>query len=91
MRVQLFLKHVLEPKFGIVDVWLRYEWQGRDSVHAHVILWLANASGPNALATPALWDGFATVWGAHITVVKPCFDLRPPIPGERPPMQANDD
>ena len=32
-RFNLFIKYVLIPKFGVIDYWNRYEWQGRGSPH----------------------------------------------------------
>lgn len=90
-RFQLFLKHVLTPLFGATDHWARYEWQGRGSMHTHMMLWLANAPDPENLLNEELREYFATVWGFHIVARKPCPDMPPPMDGEMPPMQAADD
>jgi len=42
-RWELFLHHVLKPKFNIVDFWYRYEWQHRGSSHVHAFFWLKDA------------------------------------------------
>jgi len=37
-RFNLFIRHVLMPKFGVIDYWNRYEWQGRGSPHSHRVV-----------------------------------------------------
>jgi hypothetical protein len=37
-RVEALLKHVLVPVFGIKEKIVRYEWQHRGCIHAHILL-----------------------------------------------------
>jgi hypothetical protein len=38
-RFQLFKRHVLKPKFNVVDSWDRFEYQARGSAHSHGLYW----------------------------------------------------
>ncbi|CAG8825288.1 24026_t:CDS:2, partial [Cetraspora pellucida] len=42
-RFELFLEHVLIPKWNLSDYWYRYEWQHRGSTHVHGIGKVSNA------------------------------------------------
>ena len=37
-RFNLFIRHILMPKFGVIDYWNRYKWQGRRSLHSHRVV-----------------------------------------------------
>ena len=39
-RCEVFINTVLKPIFGVVDHWLRFEWQWHGSPHLHGLLWL---------------------------------------------------
>jgi ATP-dependent DNA helicase PIF1 len=38
-RFQLFKRHILKPKFNVVDSWDRFEYQARGSAHNHGLYW----------------------------------------------------
>ena len=40
---KLYIEEILMKEYGVVDYWLRYEWQARGSVHAHYVLWFRDA------------------------------------------------
>jgi ATP-dependent DNA helicase PIF1 len=42
-RYELLFKHVIKPKFNVIEWWNRYEWQGRGSTHNHGVIWAAGA------------------------------------------------
>jgi ATP-dependent DNA helicase PIF1 len=45
-RFQTYKKTVLSKKFRIRDMWDRYEWQGRGSMHNHGVFWLDGVPSP---------------------------------------------
>ena len=74
-RFELFKKHVVRPKFNVVDWWDRYEWQGRGSTHSHGLYYCAQAPHPDEelgyCATPFSIARLASYWGCHISAVHP--------------------
>jgi hypothetical protein len=42
-RFQLFKRHILTPKFNVVDSWDRFEYQARGSAHSHGLYWCDGA------------------------------------------------
>ncbi len=42
-RMKLFFEHIVEPLFGVVDSWRRFEWQKRGSGHVHGVIWCGSA------------------------------------------------
>jgi len=67
-RFALFKKHVLIPKFNVVDSWDRFEWQARGSAHSHGLYWCKGTPNNEMLTiTPQEREQFAKYWGVHIT------------------------
>ncbi|KAJ9297950.1 hypothetical protein DTO271G3_4171 [Paecilomyces variotii] len=79
-RYNTFRKEVLNKKFGIVNYWCRYEWQGCESTHNHGLYWLSTAPSPESANYPLGQDEFARWWGKHVSAVNP-----PRGPGDRGP------
>ena len=69
-RLNLFFSHVLKPKLRYDDYWIRYEFQGRGSVHAHWFLWIQDAP-PIDLKSIESREHYAQFWGLHITAMNP--------------------
>ena len=72
-RWELYLKHVLKPKFKITDYWYRYEWQHRGSSHIHAFFWLRDA--PNVedldLEDPESVQAFIQFWDPLVSTLNP--------------------
>ena len=69
-RFELFKRLILKPKFNIVDMWDRFEWQARGSAHSHGLYWGAGTpDGEIEKLTPAQRDHFAQFWGIHIKAI----------------------
>lgn len=61
LRVQLFLKEVMAPLFGVKHFWYRYEWQDRGSGHVHGFFWLNNAPDMDKIDWDLLKDPNAII------------------------------
>ena len=71
-RFQLFKKHVLFPKFNIVDEWDRYEWQARGSAHNHGVYWCEGVDLSNEVEKKIIQqeqDDWAKYWGIHVRAI----------------------
>lgn len=85
IRVQLFMKHVVQKIFDVDDFWYRYEWQKRGSGHVHGFLWIKNAPDPDSIDWSTLrnedarlpdeehrkMDAFVAYWDQHISAASP--------------------
>jgi ATP-dependent DNA helicase PIF1 len=74
-RFELFKKHVIIPKFNVIDSWDRYEWQGRGSTHNHGLYYCSGAPDPDveliANRTDITVNRLAQYWGHYITADHP--------------------
>ena len=43
MKTELYVEYICKGIMGADAYWVRYEWQGRGSTHAHYFLWLKDA------------------------------------------------
>ena len=50
-RRELFFKHVVNPKFDVVDSWGRFEFQKDGGIHWHGVLWCRNAPDPRSVSS----------------------------------------
>jgi ATP-dependent DNA helicase PIF1 len=77
-RMELFKKHVLFPKYNVVDWWDRYEWQARGSTHSHRLYYCKDTPNPDVeLASGSsvfTIQRFADYWGRHISAMHPRSD-----------------
>jgi Helitron helicase-like domain at N-terminus len=75
-RWELFLKHVLTPKFGIRDFWYRYEWQHCGSSHVHCFFWLDKAPKVEDLdiSNEESVNEFIRFWDPLVSTTNPSKD-----------------
>jgi ATP-dependent DNA helicase PIF1 len=75
-RWELYLKHVLKPKFKITDYWYRYEWQHRGSSHVHAFFWLRDAPNVEDLdpEDPESAQAFVTFWDPLVSTINPSIN-----------------
>jgi ATP-dependent DNA helicase PIF1 len=77
-RIELFKKHVLFPKYNIVDHWDRFEWQARGSTHSHGLYYCAETPNPDVELAPNssvfTVKRFAKYWDRHISAIHPQSD-----------------
>jgi ATP-dependent DNA helicase PIF1 len=77
-RIELFKKHVLFPKYKIINSWDRFEWQARGSTHSHGLYYCADTPNPdielasNSSTFTVAW--FAQYWDCYISAVHPQSD-----------------
>ncbi|PGH14938.1 hypothetical protein GX50_09011, partial [[Emmonsia] crescens] len=69
-RYRLFFKHVIQPKFNVIDYWFRYEWQSRGSGHIHGFFYSSDAPVAD-MRTETSRRGLAMYWGNAISAVNP--------------------
>lgn len=65
---------VLKPKFGIVDFWFRYEFQGRGSTHVHGFAWIDMTAAPELdvnTGDMASRQAYTSFWAHHVYAVNP--------------------
>jgi ATP-dependent DNA helicase PIF1 len=78
-RIELFKKHVLFPKYKVVDFWDRFEWQARGSTHSHGLYYCADTPSPDVELSSDSSEltvaRFAQYWDRHISAIHPRPDL----------------
>ena len=68
-RFNQFMTHVLIPKFGVVDYWNRYEWQGRGSLHSHGVVWFKTEGRDIPICNMTFAENkeyFVRFWGIQV-------------------------
>ena len=74
-RFDLFKKHVITPKFNVIDSWDRYEWQARGSTHSHGLYYCRGVPDPDRELghdrTAFSIARAAQYWGYHISAMHP--------------------
>ncbi|KAK3922574.1 ATP-dependent DNA helicase, partial [Frankliniella fusca] len=53
LRSKFFINHCFKPHFGVKDVWFRYEFQHRGSVHLHGLACIVSCENPNVSLLPS--------------------------------------
>ncbi|KAG6020648.1 hypothetical protein E4U19_006229 [Claviceps sp. Clav32 group G5] len=69
-RLDSFFRVVLKEKFGYTDYWIRYELQGRGSVHAHWFIWTPETHTLDLNSEQSRND-YARFSGPHLTAINP--------------------
>lgn len=69
-RLQVLFKTIFGEKFRITDSWIRYEFQGRGSVHAHFFVWIDGLPPQNTTTDEGRRE-LARQWGLHIVALNP--------------------
>lgn len=80
-RFRSFFDKVFKPKFGVIDSWFRYEFQGRGSTHVHGFAWTDPAVAPEIIANikeEAGREQFTQFWSKHVFAVNPDLHRQPP-------------
>ncbi|KAG9682167.1 hypothetical protein KCU95_g14478, partial [Aureobasidium melanogenum] len=79
-RRELFFKHVVNPKFDVVDSWGRFEFQKDGGIHWHGVLWCRIAPDPRSVSSGIGRVRLAGFWNTHIVANLPVSDSAQPHP-----------
>ncbi|KAH0385989.1 hypothetical protein KCU92_g2920, partial [Aureobasidium melanogenum] len=79
-RRELFFKHVVNPKFDVVDSWGRFEFQKDGGIHWHGVLWCRNAPDPRSVSSDVGRVRIAGFWNTHIVANLPVSNSAEPHP-----------
>lgn len=83
MRSKYFLQNCFTRKFNVKDMWFRYEYQHRGSIHLHGVAWFYDAPSIDNISNPSVQQNILDYFDqiiscnnpdpdCHISKIHPC-------------------